>query len=535
VYEKANSLDKGNLKSEVRLAQVRLAAGDTGRAISDLESLSASSEPQQYQADLALFTEHVRRREFDKALEVADRLEKKMPKSPLPSNLRGVTYLAKRDLTAARASFERALEIEPDFYSAAYNLAIIDVQEGKPQAARQRYDAILKKNPKNEQVILATAELSAITGSSPAEIAALLEKAVAANPTSLRARLALITYYIRQRDHKAAIGAAQAGLSAIPNEPQLIEALGTAQITSGDGNQAVETFKRLALALPQNPLVQLRLADAYGSIKDYPAAIDSVRKALALKPDLDQAWGALARAYVLSGKPEGAIAEAKKLQKEQPTKAIGYAIEGEILALQRKLPEAVTAFRTGLSKQPSPILAARLYTALQSAGKSDEAAAMAAKWTKDNPKDATMRQLVAEQSQRRGDMSGAIANYRQVLEINPDSVAALNNLAWLLAQNNDPKALEYAEQAHRFAPFNPSVLDTLGYVLTKQGDAKRGLQMLTMASTLAPTRDEIRLHLAQALAATGNKAEARKQLTELVKLDKGSPIRGEAEKLLATL
>jgi len=61
------------------------------------------------------------------------------------------------------------------------------------------------------------------------------------------------------------------------------------------------------------------------------------------------------------------------------------------------------------------------------------------------------------------------------------------------------------------------------------------LQMLTMASTLAPTRDEIRLHLAQALAATGNKAEARKQLTELVKLDKGSPIRGEAEKLLATL
>jgi len=534
-YERANALDKGNVRNDVRLAQVRLAAGETARAFNDLEALAAKSEPNQDQADLALFTAHLRRREFDQALAIADRLEKKDPKRALPYSLRGIAYLNKRDLKAARASFDKALQTDPDYYAAAYNLAVIDMQEGNPRAARERYESILKKNPKNEQAMLALADVLVVSGGTRAEISGLLDKAVAANPASSRARLAVIRNQMREKDYKAAIATAQAGLNAVPNEQQLIEAMGAAQLAAGDGNQAVETFRRLAVALPQNPLVMLRLSYAQAAVKDYASAIDSVHKALVIKPDLDQAWAALARTYIAWGRPEGAIAEARKLQKEQPTKALGYAIEGEIDAAQRKWPDAVTAFRTGLSKQPSPILAARLYTALQAAGKADEAAAMAAKWVKDNPKDATMRQMMAEQSQRRGDVPGAIAGYQQVLDISPDSPVALNNIAWLLVQNNDPKALDYAEQAHRLAPFNPSVLDTLGYVLTKQGDPKRGLQMLTMASTLAPARSEIRLHFAQALVATGNKAEARKQLTELVKLDKGSPIRGEAEKLLATL
>jgi FimV-like protein len=56
-----------------------------------------------------------------------------------------------------------------------------------------------------------------------------------------------------------------------------------------------------------------------------------------------------------------------------------------------------------------------------------------------------------------------------------------------------------------------------------------------MASNLAPRQGEIRLHLARALLESGDKTGARKELTELTKLDKASPIRVEAEKLLTTL
>ena len=52
-YERAVALDKANVGGRVRLAQVRLATGDTERAFKDLEALAKQDSPQ-HQADLAL-------------------------------------------------------------------------------------------------------------------------------------------------------------------------------------------------------------------------------------------------------------------------------------------------------------------------------------------------------------------------------------------------------------------------------------------------------------------------------------------------
>ena len=160
---------------------------------------------------------------------------------------------------------------------------------------------------------------------------------------------------------------------------------------------------------------------------------------------------------------------------------------------------------------------------------------MSSQWIQKNPKDPTFLLLHAEQAQAKNDFVTAGSGYRKVLEIDPDNIPALNNLAWILAEGNDPKAREYAERAHRLAPFNPSVLDTLGWTLVRTGDAKRGAQLLMMASRSAPAQADIRLHLAKALAESGDKAGAKREVAELMKLDKASPIRTEAEKLSATV
>ena len=52
-FEKANALDKNNVAGQVELAQVRLATGDTERALRDLESISRA-DTSSYTADLAL-------------------------------------------------------------------------------------------------------------------------------------------------------------------------------------------------------------------------------------------------------------------------------------------------------------------------------------------------------------------------------------------------------------------------------------------------------------------------------------------------
>ncbi len=533
-YERANSVDKNNMASQVRLAEVRYAGGETERAVDDLEKLAAS-DASSSQADLALFFAEMRQRHYDKALAAVATIEKKQPKSGLPWDLRGVVSLAKGDMKDARANFEKALEVQPDFFGAAYNLGILDVREGRPQAARERYERLLKTFPNSEQLLLAYAQVLAVSGASQDEVRGALDRAVANQPTSLRARVARIEFDLRRHDAKSAVSAAQAATAAIPDSPQLLALAGATQALSGDYNQAIGTFKRLSQLQPHNPLPLLQLAETQAANKEFASAVDSERKALALKPDLAQAWGLLAKTYIAWGRPDAALADARKLQKDEPKQAIGFALEGEIYAVQQKWQDAANGYREAFSRTPTPQIAARYYTLLEAAGKGADAKAMATRFIEQHPTDATLPTLLAERSLAKGDLDSAIPAYERVLKIDPDNVLALNNMGWMLTQKKDPKGLGYAEQAHRLAPFNPGVLDTLGYAYTSNGNAKRGVQVLRMATAMAPGQLEYQLHLGQALAAAGDKTAARDALTPLTKAEKAPKIRAEAEKAMSAL
>src|SRR5258706_6402331 len=106
-----------------------------------------------------------------------------------------------------------------------------------------------------------------------------------------------------------------------------------------------------------------------------------------------------------------------------------------------------------------------------------------------------------------------------MLRKRPGNALALNNLAWAYQQVKDPRALQTAEQAYKLKPDNAAVADTLGWMLVEQGNAKRGLEVLQKAVTAAPKALEIRYHLAQALAKSGDKAQAIAQLESIVASD----------------
>src|SRR5204862_4124019 len=138
---------------------------------------------------------------------------------------------------------------------------------------------------------------------------------------------------------------------------------------SGATNQGLATYARLAQMEPQNAAVQLRVAALRLQAKDYTGSAEAARRVIAIVPQSPQAWGILARAQVSSGQANDALAEARKLQKEHPESAFGYALEGEILLLGKKWNEAVPVLRTALSKQPLPLVAVSTYLAMLNAGK----------------------------------------------------------------------------------------------------------------------------------------------------------------------
>jgi Tfp pilus assembly protein PilF len=77
----------------------------------------------------------------------------------------------------------------------------------------------------------------------------------------------------------------------------------------------------------------------------------------------------------------------------------------------------------------------------------------------------------------------AVQEHESILQKQPTNVTVLNNLAYILADTgmDVSKALDYAKRAYEALPGNANVLDTYGYVLLKNGDAKQADEILQRA------------------------------------------------------
>lgn len=521
-FAQMTALDPKNATARMRLGQARFAEGDTEGAIRDLEAASAL-DPNVSPADLALIANHLRQKQFDQALAAVGKLEKKQPNNPLVYNLKGIVYLTKRDNAAARANFERALQIQSDYLPAVGNLAQLDRLDKKPDVARKRYDAILEKEPKNEQALLGLAGLLQSLRGDPNEIESVLKKAVAANPQSINARVALVNFYAQKGDGKQAQLAAQDANAALPNDPRTLEVLGQVQLRTGEATLAVGTFNKLVAARPGTVEPLIHVARALVAVKDYDKALERLREAQIINPARFETNREIVGVYSLSGRTEQALREIKAIQRRHPGDARAYFLEGDFWGSQQKWAEAESAFKAAQKHAPDDgMTAVKLHATMIGAGKDTAADAAADKWLRDHPKDVVLRTYIGERALRKQDYKAAARHYQALVALQPDNVMFLNNLAWLAGELGDPKALSHAEKAAALAPANPSVLDTLGMLLVKKGDVTQGLEKLQQAAQLAPNQSEIRLHLAKALIKAGDKEAARKELDALAQASSAS-------------
>ena len=143
---KATRLNPDDLKSRTALAIVRLNSNQSQNGFQELQAIAARDTSAT--ADMALVASYLGRKEFDNALKVIDALEKKRPNNPLVFDLRGRVQMQKKDIAAARASFEHALRIRPGYFAAAAQLAEIDASESDLDSAAKRFESIIKIEPK---------------------------------------------------------------------------------------------------------------------------------------------------------------------------------------------------------------------------------------------------------------------------------------------------------------------------------------------------------------------------------------------------
>lgn len=533
-YEKASALAPDTARYHMGLGLSKLGRGQNDSAISQFQT-AASLDTKSAQAGILLIMTQIRLKDFDKALAAAKQTEKDQPDNPIVQNLKGGIYMAKNDTANARASFEKAQSLDPKFFAPVANLAQLDLKDNKPDAARKRFEAVLANDKKSIPAMTALASL-ADREKKPQEATQWLERMANENPDSVQANNQLIGRYLQVGEKAKALTMARKLQTSNPTDPAALEMLAQAQFANDDKQGALASYQRLVTLVPDSAPAQLRLASLYLSNNDQKAAGEAARKALEMQPDFSEANVFLATLYSQGGDTAKALSVAQQMQKKPAQALVGYELEGNIQAFQKKPDLAAAAFAQAFAMDKENVrLLMKLHGALLLAGKNQEAAAAAAQWFKSHPNDVALHLYLGETALAQKQNKVAIEQYQQVLRQQPNNVGALNNLAWAYQQERDPRALETAEKAYAAASDSGPVIDTLGWMLVEKGNTERGLTLLKKAVAASPDALDIRYHLVLALMQSGDKAAARSELEKILATNKPFPQQEEAKALLGKL
>lgn len=523
--------DDARVRTSAAMAQ--MARGNNSGAAAELEAVAAGDGGPR--ADLALISARLRQNDIPGALKAVDGLEKKLPDQALPLQLRGRILTLKNDLAGATKSFEAAQAKEPAYFPPVASLAALDMMAKKPEEARKRFNAFIQAQPKSWQARLALAELEARVGAPVATVTTALREAVKVNPVEPRPHVALVTHLIGIGDAKAALLAAQDATAALPNNTEVMDTLGRAELAAGDHQRALSTFKKLASLQPRNAGPEMRLAETYAAMKDSDAAARSLRRAADLQPGNLNINRAQARLAQTSGKPEEALKIARDLQKRAPQDAAGFTIEGEVEVGRKNWDAAAAAFRTALKLAPNSETAAKLHTTLLAGNKTAEAERVATDWAKAHPKDGSFHYFLGDVALAQNNLARAEAHYRAVIELQPENALALNNVAWLLVKQGKPGALPLAQKANELLPNRAPLIDTLSIALEGDGKVAEAIEAQKRAITLEPKDPALALRLAKLYIKSGDKTRARAELDTLSKLGDRFAGQPEVAQLLRTL
>jgi putative PEP-CTERM system TPR-repeat lipoprotein len=354
-----------------------------------------------------------------------------------------------------------------------------------------------------------------------------LEKAAVANPKALQPRMLLSNYWLSKGNTAKATVAAREALSAQPNNPAALDLLGNAQFAGNDLENALGTYRKLADLAPNQAEPRLKLAKVQIALKQPAEARNTLQAAIKLKPDLVEAQLMLGTLDIQAARYDDALKIARQIQQQHPGSIAGWVLEGDAALARKQYPAALSAYERAHKLAPSAATLIGQHQALSGAGRFDDGVNRLTDWLAAHPRDYRARLYLAERLTLNGKYKAAADQYLILNQQIPGQVLVLNNLASALSELNDKRALGFAEQALKLKPDNPAIMDTVGWILVKQGQHARGIKLLQQALSKLPDAAEIQWHLASAYARSGDRSRARGELERL--LASGTAFRQEQE------
>jgi tetratricopeptide (TPR) repeat protein len=403
--------------------------------------------------------------------------------------LLGTAYLAQKQTELARSEFQQALQLDAQSLPARAQLSALYLDSNENENAAREAKAALGQNPKDLRVNLIYVE-ALVRLKRIREARDALHSIQVADDAPPEVRLKIAQLYRRTREPKLAAPILEKLLKENPSNVAAMAELAQADLDERQFDEAMKKVDGWIAAQPDNAaLYEMRAKIRLGMPDAKPGTFE--------KSEAD-----LKTAIEKDPKRVESIMSLGKLYRELWRKEGG----------EQHLKDAIATYEKARALQPdNSAILLELAQLCESAGRTDQAKEY----------------------------------YEAVLRVDQDQPAAKNNLAWLLANTDNPspadldRALQLAQDAKNALPNEPSVADTLGWIMYKKGIPAAAIALFREAiegyPEGHPLRGTVRYHLAKAYDRNGERdravSELKRALDEVTQFNE----RAAAEKFLKEL
>ena len=416
--------------------------------------------------------------------------------------LQSEDWLAKGETKNAVSNLEALDKTYPNVPGIKYYLARAYVQNDDPSRAITELNKAIATKPDYAEAVLLLAELNLKAGNFQPVVTAMTEL-LKKRPDMAAAQSLLAEAYrsMGQLDEAAAVIRQQ--IKALPNNSQAYFVLGVILRQQNKTAEARQAFEKTIELAPDNLLPTDQLVELDIVSKNFDGALQRVQTALQKTPKSAGLYLIESKIYTAQRAWDQAEAVLLKALELDPNYSPAYESLIATYIAANKLPQAVSELQVYLTKRP------------------------------DDPR--VLMTLGATYDKQKETLKARDA-YEKLLAKNPDFAPALNNLAYLYAEklNDVDKAYELARKARDLRP-DPSITDTLGWVLYKKGDYQEALGLLQESAGKLAQNADAQFHLGMASYMMGQTEVARVAFQEALKAAADFEGKGEAQRRLRLL
>ncbi len=584
IAEKLLQANPESKDDKFTLALIRISQKDDEQARELLTQLR-TQDPNYMPAIAKLVELDIRQDRQDDALRLCDETVQRL-NNTASYILRSRAYVSLGDFTRAEADMEKAiamtsdnvrnLQFKAEFYRSigrsdtavetirqaltmqsddlliqkqAIFLLRASSQKSDRDEGMKLMEKVLADHPDDTDMLLQKSTLLLRQGTKPAidEATEILKNILTDRPRTERAWGLMATVYLNQGEFDMASQTALRGISYFPRSRSLLRIK-----ASAEGRQSPAlALATLQLAYESNPddlNAAVDLARAYSNAKKYDEAIKLLEAKSKVAKDvaLHRIQAVLAAVLYDSGKKQQAIDKFNTLYDAQPDDATVLLVYVDVLIRDAAWPELTDLTVGWCTKNPdkTKVIGSIIQSMVSSQDSESGKAA-----------EDLLRKIIAANSEcldaveslgilvhTNGRVAEAIPLYRKVVDLEPKRLIAVNNLAWLLCEEEN-KLLEAKDIADAGLAQNPNyidLVDTRGMIRFRLNDFAGAVadfqKCIELYTEKAPGLSGSHFHLAKALVKLDRKPEALIHLNEAIKPGGLAPADlAEAEKLSKTL